>query len=257
MTRFLDNCVVLTPLGEKYRDWLEELHAIQQSQAERTEELRVALRPGVDAGILVPAIAEFTRKFSFVALRVDFLSEGMREAVDSGLVAFAVTWEGSEKDGDCDRIEPPVPASVQIAQGHRLAGISGLIDADHFTPADHAFMAPGIAGRASELLRRVPPANRVEVACPEMRRRLVADGGVGIEFAHPSRSFDEHFTRLSATGVEPVSLGLILPRRRTLHACAEFLIGAIRSAVQDAAELPLPIPELPDLEFPLPEPLSA
>ncbi len=257
VTQFLDNHIVLTPLGDKFRLWLEDLHSIQKSQAERTEELRIAVHPGVDSGMLVPAIAAFTPKFSFVALRIDILSDGMQEAVDSGLFAFGVTLEVSEREGDGDRIEPPVPASVRISHGHRLAKVGGVIDAEHFTPADRVLLAPGIVGRVSELLRRVPSVNRIEVG-PEMLRALVAVGGLGIEFAHPSRVSGESFTRLPALGVEPVCLGLVLPRRRTQNGePAKFLIEAIRTAVREAAEQAIPLPELPDLEFPLPEPLSA
>lgn len=268
LTHVREGRIALTTLGQQFRDWLEDLRFLQQSQAERTEELQVAVRPGVDPGILAPAIAAFARYFDHNALRVSIQPEGMQEAVDSNLFTFGVTCTDAKTAGSCERIEPAIPASVLIPRrNHRLFGALGPIDADHFTQTDFVFMAPGMEACFSGLLHRVQPANRIEVGCPATLRRLVADGhGIGVVFAHPNGSPEELITCVSAVGVEPIWLGLVLPRKRELtdEPATMFLIEAIRKAVRDAAlpEIPalVDVPEesesLPEIP-PLPEPLSA
>jgi DNA-binding transcriptional LysR family regulator len=266
LTQVRDNRIALTPLGHEFRDWLEDLRSLQQSQAERAEELRVAVRPGVDPGILSPAIAGFTRYFDHIALRVSIQPEAMQEAVDSNLFTFGVTWADAKTAGSCERIEPAVPASVLIHRNHRLFGADGQIDADHFTPTDFVFMAPGMEACFSDLLYRVQPANRVEIGCQETLHRLVADGhGLGVGFAHPSRSPNESITCIPAAGIEPIWLGLVFPRKKEVidDPASMYLIELIRKAVRDAS-----LPEIPALvevpeeseslpEIPLPEPLPA
>jgi DNA-binding transcriptional LysR family regulator len=260
--------IELTEHGCVFRDWLEELRSIQQSQAERGEELRVAVRPGVDPGILATAIATFTRFFDRISLRVVIQPEGMQEAVDSKHFTFGVTWTDAKTVGSCERIEPAaIPGSVLIPRNHRLFGADGPLDADHFTPTDVVFMAPGMEACFSGLLHRVQPANRVEVGCPETLRRLVADGhGLAVGFAHPFRSPDESTTCVQVVGVEPIWLGLVFPRKREVsdEPATMFLIEAIRKAVRDGALPDIPplvdvpedtdcLPELPPLPEPLPE----
>jgi DNA-binding transcriptional LysR family regulator len=266
LIRVRNGRIELTEHGCVFRDWLQELRFIQKSQSERAEELRVAVRPGVDPGILATTIATFTRYYDHIALRVVIQPEGMQEAVDSNLFTFGVTWTDDKTVGNCERIEPAIQASVKIPRNHRLFGANGPIDAEHFSQTDVVFMAQGMEAWFNGLLHRVLPVNRVEVGCPETIRRLVEDGqGLGVEFTHPSRSKDESITCLPAVGVEPIWLGLVFPRKRDLtdEPATMFLIEAIRKAVRDAAlpEIPAlvevpeerdPLPELPPLE-----PLSA
>jgi hypothetical protein len=167
--------------------------------------------------------------------------------------------------GNCKRIEPGIPGSVLIPRNHRLSGIDGTIDAEHFSQTDVVFMAQGMEAGFRGLLHRVHPTNLVEIGCPETLRRLVMDGhGLGVVFAHPSRS-QESFTCVPAIGVDPICLGLVLPRKRELadEQATMFLIEAIRKAVRDAGLPEIPafvevpeqtesLPELPPLE-----PLSA
>jgi DNA-binding transcriptional LysR family regulator len=246
VTQVRNGRIELTDHGRLFRDWLEDLRSLQRSQVERIEELRVAIRPGVDPAILAIAIGMFTRSFGHIALRVEIQPEGMQEAVDSNHFAFGVTWTDDGAAGSCERIEPAIPATVQIPRQHRLFGAAGPIDADHFAPTDIVFMAPGMESCFSELLHRVLPANRIEVGCPETLRRLVADGhGLAVDFAHPSQSQVQEVAHVLASGVEPISLGFALPRKRdvTDEPATMFLMQAIRNAVRDAA-----LPSIPSLE---------
>jgi hypothetical protein len=130
-------------------------------------------------------------------------------------------------------------------------------------------MAHGMEPYFDGVLNRISPANRIEIGCPETLRRLVADGhGLSVEFAHPSLSPDESITCVPVAGVDPIWLGLVLPRKREVidEPATMFLIEAIRKAVRDAAaalpeipalvEVPAETELLPEL-LPLPEPLSA
>jgi len=68
----------------------------------------------------------------------------------------------------------------------------------------------------------------------------------------------ETFTRLAVAGVQPLALGLWLPARPDkVGTPTHSLCESLRQTVREAAEQAIPLPELPDLEFPLPEPLSA
>jgi DNA-binding transcriptional LysR family regulator len=266
LIRVRNGRIELTEHGCVFRDWLQELRFIQKSQAERAEELRVAVRPGVDPGILAAAIAIFTQYYDHIALRVVIQAEGMQEAVDSNLFTFGVTWTDGKTVGGCERIEPTIPGSVLIHRNHRLFGADGPIDVDHFSQTDDVvFMVQGMESHFNGLLNRVPPANRIE-CCPETLRRLVEDGhGLGLVFAHRPRSPGEAISCIPVASVDPIWLGLVLPRKRdvTDEPATMFLIQAIRKAVRDAAlpeipalvevpEDPEPLPEIPPLE-----PLSA
>jgi DNA-binding transcriptional LysR family regulator len=267
LTQLRDSRLVLTSHGLRFRDWLEELRSFQQSQAERTEELHLAVSPGVDPGIVAQVIAAFTRTYDHIALRVGIQHEGIHEAVESKLFSLGVTWTDSEAKGSSERIEPAIPASVQIPRNHRLFGTEGPITADCFTATDFVFMPPGMGARFSGLLQRVQPTNRAEIGCQETLRRLVADGhGLAVQFSHPSLSPVESFTCLPTVGVEPIWLCLVVPRKGGAgdELATKFLIEAIRDAVRNAALPPLPtlvneleetesLPEIP----PLPEPQSA
>jgi DNA-binding transcriptional LysR family regulator len=255
-----DNRIVPTALGCQFRDLVERLLDLSKSQAEPVEIVRVGIAPGIDASLLAPAIARFTAQWGgVVALQAILVPDGMRDAVRSGAIGFGVGWPDTDSLGADERLEPPIPVSILVPDGHRLAGEGGPIDADHLRPSDRAHFSPRLTVPLRDLLARVPPAHRSEVGCSETLHQLAAVGaGLGFEYAHSVRRTLDSFARLPVTGVEPASLGLWLPRDpERMTEPAKFLATAIRQAVREAAELALPLPELPDLGIPLPEPLPA
>jgi DNA-binding transcriptional LysR family regulator len=240
LTEVRDNRIVPTPLGKEYRDLVGPLLALAGSQTEPVETVRVSIPQGFDSGILVPAVARFTEKWGgLVALQFSPLVDGAQEAVESGSLTFAVTVQDEDSADSEERIEPAVPLSVLIPQGHRLAGADSL-DSEHFASSDMLFLDAGVASRVAEFLDRVPATRRIEVGCPETLRRLVADGrGLGLAFAHPQRSALGSFSWALAVGVQPLPLRFVLPRKKSMVSePASFLMSAIREAARVAA-LPL------------------
>jgi hypothetical protein len=263
LTHTSDNRIAPTPLGSQFLDLVERLLNLGKSQADQVEVVRVGIAPGLDASaIFAPAIARFMAAWGgAVTVQVVTVPEGVREAVRSKAVAFGLDWADGDSTGVDERLQP-VPVSALIPNnGHRLAGLSGPLDADHLAETDRVFFAPRMAASLRALLVRVPLAHRVEIGCPTTLHRLAATGvGLACEYAHPVRRSGEPFVRLAVVGAEPSSLGLCLPPgdpSRSMTDPAQYLASALREAAREACEKTTPAGEIPEVGLPIPERLSA
>ena len=260
LTELRDNRISPTPLGREFRDLVERLLALGKSLAEPVEVLRVAITPGANSEILASAVGEFSRAWGgVVSLQVSVAIEGIREAVEAGGVAFAMTGPGSEPVEPDERIDIRRPLCLLVPHGHRLSECD-VIDADHFGPDDRVFVPLHAAHLVGEFLTRVPAVNRFEIGCPDTIRRLVTDKfGLGIEYARPNRRTSDGFTRVPVVGTEARPIGLVLPRNRErLTEPARYFLGVLRQE-PDSTFLPVPtfeLPAVPELP-PIPEPIAS
>jgi DNA-binding transcriptional LysR family regulator len=248
LTEVLDNRLVPTALGHEFRSAVERLLALGQGE-ETIEILTIATAPVVDSLIVARAIIEFSKEWGqLVGFRQVVLPHGIREAVDGEQAAFGIVSVGEGEEAD-EEMEPPLPVVALIPEGHRLAGASSTLDSEHFSPADRVFFPPTLAVALGDLLCRVPVLSRVPVECPATLRVLVENSaGIGFEYAHPVRRSGDTFSRVPVVGVQPLTLGLVLPRKSDrLTEPARYFLDVLRRS----PEIPQPSslsehPSIPD-----------
>jgi hypothetical protein len=231
------------------------------SEADPVEVLEVAIADGVDPEIVAQAAKAFFREWgSFpITLRIQRLdSDSLAESLRSGSIAFAFGWEGEEVGaGSAETLEPGARWHVVVQQSHPLARQEGAVEAVSLAEA-RIFLTPGSDVPALSSLLAGSSSARVRVETAAEARAMVAAGlGFSLELAFgDATEGDPSFRRLPIEGLAPQRCCLYLPANKDeMSEPAKFLASSFRDAVRDATELPLPIPELPNLEFPLPEPL--
>jgi DNA-binding transcriptional LysR family regulator len=258
LTEVRDNRLVPTTLGHDFCKAAEPL--LNLGQGETIEVLAIGITPAVDPALVARAVIKFSRKWrELVGFKLAVFPSGIREAVESDQAAFGIA-DGSELDEADERLKLTVPLVALLPDGHRLADACGLLDSDHFSPHDQVLFSPRLAEPLGDVLGRVPAVNRVVVECPNTLHVLVENGaGIGFEYAQPGRSGSGAITRVSVLGVEPLALGLVLPRKRerlTDPAC--YFLDVLRRAPEPS--LPTvpanDTPAVPEL-LPIPDPVSA
>jgi DNA-binding transcriptional LysR family regulator len=252
LTEIRNNRLVPSQLGDAFYPLGESILALDQGEI--IESLSVVISPCVDpvtvARATIPSLNEWG---SLVGFRLVSSASGIREIVENDQAAFGIIGVGVDPDeADESLSEWPLPLVAVVPGGHRLSGTKGPLDRDFFAASDRVFFAPPLAEKLSELLTRVPSINRVVVECPQTLRVLVESGaGVGFEYAHPTSKEGEGFTRVPVVGVEPLVMGLVLPRKQErLTEPARFFLDALRRGPD--LDLP-PIPSLDELLLPTPE----
>jgi hypothetical protein len=253
--------IALTKLGSDGLELLEQFLLLAENQAQQVDKVRFAVSPGIPSDILSLALSRFLFNHGReVSPEITVVNEGMRDLVRSREFAFALDLCVAGSAVPDEKLAGSITGSIAIPLDHRLVG-AGMIDADHFSEGDRVFLSPYIAPACTDLLARVPTANRIVIADANLRHRLTAiNAGLALDFASPSLLPGDAFVRLPVSEVQPATIGLWLPRRQDqLSESAKALISEIRYAnlppitpldhtCQDEG-----LPEIP----PLPEPMSA
>jgi len=227
---------------------------LYHGQNDPSETLKVAISPGIDPSILSQATIQHFQKWGeLVGFKLIVCQIGILETVQSGQadLGIAVFSEGEDAD---EKLEPAIPLIAWIPHGHRLWDCETLYADQLSEKKDRVLFSSHLQPLLGDILGRISEINRVVVDCEMTRHLLLEKAGIGFGYAASGCYTPLKLKRVPVAGIEPLSLGLVLPKKRDrLTEPATDFIESLRSSLEDNLLPSIPANE----ELPLPEPLSA
>jgi hypothetical protein len=205
----------------------------------------------------VPLARFFEEWAGLVAVKLLPLDlDGIRTNVSSGITSFGLGFAEADGSSGCSLLPQPATWNAIVHPEHPLADEQGvsrdqLATCRVFVPAEFAEKLSHdltLAGTTSLVILPTPEAVRAAARC---------NLGVGLDLDFGARATPDSFVRVPVAGLQPLRLGLYLPRKpECLSEAARYLLDLLKSPRRDFDPRPLAEASLLATE-PESEPLSA